>query len=369
MRTRIRPLLILTLLLGWTVPALALRVGVAPLAGSGLTMDQARVARSLLVHNLQKELPEDLVVELRGESWMALSPVLELLGEARGQKLDRIVLVSADQLGEKLTLQLRVLQVSDERNLFTDSMPVASVEDLATAMQRAAMAVAHGKTLDDVREVGQVLENEGLKTRHRTALRQATLQAGYLWPLSDEAVDKSERNYDGHSRRFAFALSSGIEDRNFDAGYTLAWRYGPAVQLYSDWLFRVQDFCPYLGVCRAWTLDGVRVPVEAGFSEISQRILGVCARKLRKIRAGWDDEARQAAKSDRLLGAGLGFHWVLDKKPDGEYRMDDGFHLAARTGVILFRTYDFQMSLEGGYLVTWNEDIDRAWLLSLGIRP
>ncbi|MFA7330143.1 MAG: hypothetical protein WC326_03620 [Candidatus Delongbacteria bacterium] len=49
--------------------------------------------------------------------------------------------------------------------------------------------------------------------------------------------------------------------------------------------------------------------------------------------------------------------------------MDDGFHLAARTGEILFRTYDFQMSLEGGYQATWNEDIDRAWLLSLGIRP
>lgn len=305
---------LLILLLG-SLPALATRVGVAPFAGSGLTMDQARVARSLLVHDLQREMPEDLVVELRGEAWMALSPVLELLGEARGQALDRIVLVSADQLGEKLILQLRVLRVSDESNLFTDSMPLAGVEDLDTAMRRAAMAVARGKSLDEVREVGQVLEDEGLKTRHREALRQTTLQAGYLWPLDDPAADRLKRNYDGHARRFVFALSNGIEDRKFDAGYTLAWRYGFAAQLYSDWLFRAQDICPY-------------------------------------------------------LGAALGFHWALNKDmPGDEYDVDDGFHMAARGGVILFRTYDFQMSLEGSYLVTWNEDNDRAWMVSLGLRP
>jgi hypothetical protein len=315
MRTRSLALLTVALLLTWVLPAQALRIGVAPFAGSGLTMDQARVARSLFIHDLQKEMPKSLVVELRADSWMALSPVLELLGEARGEKLDRVVLVSADQLGDKLIMQLRVLQVSDESSLFTDSMPLSGVEDLDTAMQRAAMAVARGKSLDEVREVGQVLENEGLKTRHREALRQTTLQAGYLWPLSDDNLDKSKRNYDGHARRFTFAISNGIEDRQFDAGYTLAWRYGFAAQLYSDWLFRTQDICPY-------------------------------------------------------LGAALGFHWALDKNTGAsDYGVDDGFHLAARSGIILFRTYDFQMSLEGSYLVTWNDDVDRAWMLSLGLRP
>ena len=71
-----------------------------------------------------------------------------------------------------------------------------------------------------------------------------------------------------------------------------------------------------------------------------------------------------------VLGAALGFHWALDKNTGAsDYGVDDGFHLAARSGIILFRTYDFQMSLEGSYLVTWNDDVDRAWMLSLGLRP
>lgn len=314
--TRVRlsiPGLSLLLLLA-ALPAWALRLGVAPLAGSGLTMDQARVARSLLIHELQKQLPKDLVVELRPEAWMAPSPVLELLHEARGQRLDRVVLVSADQLGEKLILQLRVLQVEDESNLFTDSMPVAAVEELDTAMKRVAAAVAGGRSLDETREVGQVLENEGLSTKRREALRQGSVQAGYLWPLSSSDEFAGDRNYDGHDRRFVLSLSDGIEERNFDAGWTLAWRHGPAALLYSDWLFRAKDLCPY-------------------------------------------------------LGAGLGFHWALDKKDNGDYRFDDGPHLAARAGVILFRTYDFQMSLEGSHVVTWNEDVDRAWVVTLGLRP
>jgi len=306
--------LILSLLLLAALPAWALRLGVAPLAGSGLTMDQARVARSLLIHELQRELPKDLVVELRPEAWMSLSPVLELLHEARGARLDRVVLVSADQLGEKLILQLRVLQVEDESNLFTDSMPLAAVEDLDTAMKRVAAAVAQGRSINATREVGQVLEDEGLRTQRREALIQGSFQAGYLWPLSSSDSLKGDRNYDGHARRFVFSLSSGIEDRHFDAGWTLAWRHGPAALLYTDWLFRSQDLCPY-------------------------------------------------------VGAGLGFHWALDKKENGDYRFDDGPQVAARAGVILFRTYDFQMSLEGSHVITWNEDIDRAWMVSLGLRP
>lgn len=46
-----------------------------------------------------------------------------------------------------------------------------------------------------------------------------------------------------------------------------------------------------LGVCWAWTFDDTRNPVEAGLSEVLQRNLVACARKLRKIRA---DRAQSA---------------------------------------------------------------------------
>jgi hypothetical protein len=55
-----------------------------------------------------------------------------------------------------------------------------------------------------------------------------------------------------------------------------------------------------LGVCRTWDFDGIRDPLETGLSEISQCILAVCARKLRKFRADRVDEGREVAKSDKL---------------------------------------------------------------------
>ena len=314
------PWLLVLLLLLLCSPAEALRVGVAPLAGSGLTMDQARVARSLLITDLQKELPKDLVVELRPEPWMALAPVLDLLAEARPRQIDRLVLVSADYLGEKLILQLRLLDVGNQENLFTDSMPVAGVEDLDTAMARAAMALARQKSVSEVREVGQVLENENTSGRRRGAIRQTTLSAGYLWPIRPDATNDSTRwySYDDAARRFSFALSSGIEDRTFDAGWALAWRNGPVFLLYSDWLMRPKDLCPY-------------------------------------------------------LGAAMGFHWALHQRDnsagDHETQMLDGFHLDARAGLILYRTYDFQLVLQGDYIVTFNDATDRAWMFGLGIRP
>jgi hypothetical protein len=78
-------------------------------------------------------------------------------------------------------------------------------------------------------------------------------------------------------------------------------------------------------------LDGIRAQIEAGFSEVSQGILVVCSRNLRKIRTDWAQSAsglglaeaklrqeawrkpcddRQVAKSDRLLAPIL-LLWLL----------------------------------------------------------
>ncbi|MDP2359830.1 MAG: hypothetical protein Q8O14_03640, partial [bacterium] len=56
--------------------------------------------------------------------------------------------------------------------------------------------------------------------------------------------------------------------------------------------FSSRGVCSSLAACRAWALDGIRVQIEAGFSEFSQGILVVCSRKLRKIRTDWGDEDR-----------------------------------------------------------------------------
>lgn len=302
--------LLLALSLGlllFPMKIMAARIAVAPISGGALSVDEARVARSLLVHDLQKERARDLVVELAGDPLPEAAPVLDLLARAREAGAEELVLLSADRLGDKLMLQVRLLECAGERNLLTDALPVASVGDLDTAMERVALALARRQPVADGRQVGSVMENEGLNSRRRFAIRQSSLVAGYLWPIGDGS-------FDNKSRAFTAALNMGIEDKSFDAGYSMGWRQGPALLLYSHWLLRPRDMCPF-------------------------------------------------------VGGAAGFHWSRHKDAIGQTDLDDGFHTAAQAGVILFRTYDFQMVLQGEYAVTWNDVQDRAWFFSLGIRP
>jgi len=295
------------LLVAFSISATAARVGVAPFSGAALSPEEARVARSLLVHDLQKARPNDLVVELRPEPLLERVPVLELLNEARGAGVDELVLISADRLGDKLMVQVRLLETAGEQNLLTDALPVAAVEDLDVVMERVAEALATRQPVSESRQVGRVLEKEGLNTRRRSAIRQSAIQAGYQWEIGGEGDDDTQRH-------FVASLSSGMEERAFDAGWSLSWRNGPALLLYSDWLMRPRDLCPF-------------------------------------------------------VGGAAGFHWFRFQEKAGDYDLDDGFHTSARAGLILYRTYEFQIVLQTEYAVTWNQRQDRAWLFSLGIRP
>lgn len=302
----------LTSLIALLIPGalLAARIAVAPVEGNGLSPDEARVARNLLVAELQKQRPGDLVTGLE------LSPgtsVVGLLEESRIAGAEELVILGVEQLGEKRLVQLRVISVTTEGSLLSDTMSLASVEDLDLAMGRCAESAAKHKPLAESARVGQVLENEGLNTREKRALHRTTLQVGYMWPRDD--------TFDGHKRRFTGSWSTGIEDRTFDAGFQFSWREGPAALLYTDWLVSQADICPY-------------------------------------------------------LGAAGGFHWARHRELEddgsplsGNYDYDDGFHLSLRAGVILLRTYGFQMVIQAEYARTFNDSEDRAWMLTLGMRP
>lgn len=301
---------LLWLLLLLPLAALAERVGVAPVGGSAIDPDEARVARSLLVNELQKASPQDLVAELDGVDSGGDESAIELLEAARRLAFDRLAIASVDRLGSKLILQVRLLDVNTERNLLADSTPLASMDDLDIAMRRAAQALAHRKPMSGTRQVGDVFQDEGLSTRTRETLEPTTLLAGYLYP--------SGSGYDGDLRRFTASVSHGIEDRNLAAGFTASWRGGPALLLYSDWLARTRDVCPF-------------------------------------------------------LGAAAGFHWARHEKfaDDGsrDHGYDDGFHVALKSGLLLYRTYDFQLVLQLERAWTFNDHHDAAWLLTLGLRP
>ncbi len=64
-----------------------------------------------------------------------------------------------------------------------------------------------------------------------------------------------------------------------------------------------------LGVCRAWTFDGIRSHVEADFPKVLQCISGDMCKKASGNRTDRGDEDREAVKSDRLLVDGDLQNW------------------------------------------------------------
>jgi hypothetical protein len=68
------------------------------------------------------------------------------------------------------------------------------------------------------------------------------------------------------------------------------------------------------------------------------------------------------------LGTSLGFHWVLheglflDDGKDG-----DGIELGLQSGIRLFHTYNFQMFIQGEYIMTFNDYNDKAFVFTIGI--
>jgi hypothetical protein len=66
------------------------------------------------------------------------------------------------------------------------------------------------------------------------------------------------------------------------------------------------------------------------------------------------------------LGAGLNYVFPNDTDQKTGQR-NAGFSLTGRGGIMLFRTYDFRVILDGGYRVTLNSDYDQGAYANIGI--
>ncbi|MDY0081574.1 MAG: hypothetical protein RBR74_00195 [Ignavibacteriaceae bacterium] len=224
-----------------------------------------------------------------------------------GEKLEvpEVLICKLNRLGEKIIVQYQLIDVKSGKTILSDRATSVSLEDLDAVMKRVAISVSRLSPFDANQEVGNIVKQESIETLRRKARYNFGVGFGYLFPT--EGYDED------HEKSFTINAYFDYEIQDVAAGMMLGARNGFAINLYGNYLFSKTDICPY-------------------------------------------------------VGASLGFHWVAHESMFSTNNKDeDGIELGFKGGVRLFHTYNFQIFLQGEYIMTFNDYNDKAIVFTIGI--
>jgi TolB-like protein len=224
-----------------------------------------------------------------------------------GGKLEasEVLICKLNRLGEKIIVQYQLINVESGKIILSERATSVSLEDLDAVMKRVAISVSRLSPFDANQEVGNIVQQESMETLRRKARYNFGVGFGYLFPTQgyDESRDRS----------FTINAYFDYELQDLSAGLMIGARKGFAINIYANYLFTRTDVCPY-------------------------------------------------------AGASLGFHWVAHEGIFYANNKDeDGVELGLKGGVRLFHTYNFQIFIQGEYIMTFNDYNDKAIIFTIGI--
>lgn len=278
-----------------------------PVISDGIDDASIRTAESILRMELSKEESIKLVPE---------RITIDAIGDedctdgecakriGKQLKAEQVLMCKINPLGEKIIVQYQLIETSTGNSILSERATSTFVEDLDAVMKRVAISVVRQTPFDANQEVGNIVVQESVGSLRQEARYNFGVGFGYLFP--SEGYDSSEKS---------FTLNGyfDYEMLDFSAGLMIGARKGFAMNIYGNYLFSRSDISPY-------------------------------------------------------LGSSLGFHWVIheglftDDGKDG-----DGIELGLLGGLRLFHTYNFQIFIQGEYIITFNDYDDKAFVITIGI--
>lgn len=169
-------------------------------------------------------------------------------------KAHKVVYGTVSKLGKKYIIAAYVVEVSTHNIVFQDRIAAASAEDLDITSKRLAKAIATGKKVEKVAEVGIITEEETKEPRRRKSFYTVGGKFGWGMPLGD--------SYGGVNSLISYDLIGWYETPKFmvelllggfsSTGFNIAdttlstveW-ITPEISIF--YLFSQGDFCPYAG--------------------------------------------------------------------------------------------------------------------------
>lgn len=288
-----------------------------PIISNGIDEASVLTAESILRMELANEKNIELISEKKTLEIIGKEDCLdEECAKLIGEKLnaEQVLICKLNPLGEKLIVQYNLIQTSSGKNILSERATSTSLEDLDAVMKRVAISVANHSPFSSNQEVGNIVKQETIVPLSQAARYNFGVGFGYLFPKGEYAQEDKyftlDAYFDYQINDVAIGLMAGLRD-------------GFAINLYGDYLFSKTDICPY-------------------------------------------------------IGGALGFHWVADhtyyweNEPynynynDGN-KDEDGIELGLKGGVRLFHTYNFQIFIQGEYIITFNDYNDKAIVFTIGI--
>jgi TolB-like protein len=287
-----------------------------PLISNGVDLNSAQTAESILRMELGNQNSLSVVSEKK--TLIALDnnecsdeDCAKLIGELLNA--DEVLLCKISVLGEKIIVQYNLIQTSTGKNIISERATATSVEDLDAVMKRVAISVGNHSPFNTNQEVGNIVNQESLESLRQKARYNFGVGFGYLFPTY---------GYDTDKKSFTINTYFDYEVKDYSVGLMLGARKGFAINLYGNYLFSKTDVSPY-------------------------------------------------------VGGSLGFHWVsshqemwIDYSPyptTAVNKDEDGIEIGLQGGVRLFHTYNFQIFIQGEYIMTFNDYNDKAFVFTIGI--
>jgi len=296
------------------------KIAVLPIISNGIDLASVQTAESILRMELSNASTMNLISEKKTLASLGNENCTdEECAKEIGEKLDakQVLLCKLNPLGEKIIVQYVLVETSTGKNLLSERATAVSVEDLDAVMKRVAVSVAKQKPFNTNQEVGNIVGQESLESLRQKARYNFGVGFGYLFPSVGYDMDKE--------KSFTINAYFDYEVKDYAVGLMLGARQGFAINLYGNYLFSKTDVCPYVG----GTL---------GFHWVSQH--------------------SQSYNYDY----GYGYYDSNYSDKDG-----DGIELGLQGGVRLFHTYNFQIFIQGEYIMTFNDYNDKAFVFTIGI--
>ena len=291
---------------------------VLPLISNGIDLASVQTAESILRMELSNEKKLNIVSEKKtlatlGNEDCYDEECAKLIGEQLNA--EQVLLCKLNPLGEKLIVQYQLVETSTGKNILSERATATSVEDLDAVMKRVAISVSNHSPFNSNQEVGNIVGQETIESLRQKARYNFGVGFGYLFPSVGYDMDKE--------KSFTINAYFDYEVKDYAVGLMLGARQGFAINLYGNYLFSKTDVCPY-------------------------------------------------------VGGALGFHWVSQHSQSYSYdygyydsnysdKDGDGIALGLQTGVRIFHTYNFQIFIQGEYIMTFNDYNDKAFVFTIGI--
>jgi hypothetical protein len=224
------------------------------------------------------------------------------------------VIGSLTKLGEKITAEVRLVDVATKAVVFSDRFAATSLDDLDVTLRKLAVAVANRQTIESEVTRFAITEQETQEAPRKKAFITTGASFGFGWPL-------------------------GKSYSKVDNLKTLAW-----VMRYEAGKFVIDNS---IGI--SW---GSGDPDTVNHVEIDKTQISIVP---------WDIGLRYVFnyQSDfsPFVGGGLGIHFIGSQSAENAVyvKSDQAFALHLAGGLYAFQSYDFRLTVEAKYTAVFTK--------------